>query len=138
MVSKNKLPSLLIYRGQSAIFVVLLLSVFLSFVSVPAFGVTQEESARKKADANIKIAAEYIKRSMYKDAELMLMRTEDAYGKYLTDADKQKVSGLLGEIATALSERQRILDMLNASDEFAANHRYLEAKAKLEVRKEEH
>ena len=136
MVSKNKLPSALINRGQSAIFVVLVVSVFLSLVPVAALGVTKEESMRKKADANIKIAAEYIKRSMYKDAELMLTRTDDEYGMYLTEGDKQKISDLLGEVATALSERQRILDMLNASDEFAANHRYLEAKAKLEVIKD--
>ncbi len=135
-MSKNKLPSLLRNGGQSAIFVVLLVSVFLSFVSVPALGVTKEEAMRKKAEANIKISAEYLKRSMYKEAKLMLMRTGDEFGEYLTEAHKQRIAGLLSQIATALSERQRIVEMLNASDEFTANHRYLEAKAKLEVIKD--
>ena len=105
-------------------------------LAVPSYGITREESMRKQAETNIKIAAEFIKREDYQKAEMLLTKTRDDLGKYLDDASRQQVEDLLAQITNVTVERSKIVEMLSASDEFAANGRFLEAKAKLEVIKD--
>jgi general secretion pathway protein D len=122
-------------KYRFVVLIIFICAVFLS-IAVPSYGITREESMRKQAATNIKIAAEFLKREDYQKAEVLLTKTQNDLGEYLDDASMQQVKGLLAQITDVASERSKILEMLDASDEFVANGRFLEAKTRLEVIKD--
>jgi general secretion pathway protein D len=88
---------------------------------------SKTESMRQKAKWAMDIAKEQLKRRLYKQAEQTLESTDKQYATYLTDDQSKTLAELLGQAKNALAQRQKIVRLLKASDDFAAQNRYLDA-----------
>ncbi len=109
------------------ILAVLLVVFTISAINLWAKPESKAESMRQKAKWALDIAKEQLKRRLYKQAEQTLESTNKQYATYLTDDQSKTLAELLGQAKNALAQRQEIVRLLKASDNFAAQNRYLDA-----------
>jgi len=91
----------------------------------------KEKIVRQVAQKWIQVGTEQHKRGFYKAAEQSFLRAQD-YEKYLTAAEREKLSRLLEETHVASLERRRILGHIQTADELEKQGELIKAKAHLE------
>jgi Flp pilus assembly secretin CpaC/tetratricopeptide (TPR) repeat protein len=115
----------------------LLLAVSVLTMSLPAAVVAQSNNAdktktvRKVAQHFVQAGTEQLRRGHYKLAEESFLRAL-AYEKYLTEATKGKLTGLLANARQAVLERKTILERIQTANELVKQGKLIEAKASLE------
>ena len=93
---------------------------------------TEQQAKQQKAESVIQIAQEYMKRGLYLQAQTQLASVEQDYGRFLTDAQKQKLAELKEQIQTAMEERKKIAAAIEQSDKLLEQNNPAGAKEILE------
>lgn len=89
---------------------------------------TEQEAKQQKVDDMFKVVDEWIKRGLYTNAQSELAVVEQEYGSFLSDAQKQKVKDLSGQIQTAIAERTKIVTARQKIDQLISEGNHAEAK----------
>ena len=90
---------------------------------------SEEEARQLKIDSVIRVAQEQIKRGYYQQAEVQLntLQTSPKFSPYFSNKQSRTIANLLKQIGTTARERQKIAQLLQASDTLAAEGKYQEA-----------
>lgn len=85
------------------------------------------QAKQQKAQSSILIIQEQINRGLYPQAQVQIQQIEREYGRYLSDAQRQTLAQMNGEIANAEAERQKISHAIAQIDELKAMEQYAQA-----------
>ena len=112
---------------------ILFLLVFCSSIAL-AQPASEEEAKKVKIDSFIRVAQEQIRRGFYQQAQVQLVDLQNSadYSTYISPKQSQTIADLLDKIERAVRERKRISQMLQMSDELAADGNYRQAIQALE------
>ncbi len=92
----------------------------------------KDKVVRQVAQKWIQIGSEQYGRGLFKAAEQSLLRAQD-YESYLSTAERDKLTKLLGKTHTAVIERDKILQNIQSSDKLMKQNKPAEAKALLDA-----